>query len=879
MKRSLGWWIAGAVGLLALVWLGMKGLGGEEGAPAAPEGGETARSTPDAPALAGPPATEGGAVPLDEARLEREAVEAETPAAPERTGVRILVLREEDETAVPGIRVELRVEHDEVLEGLPSEAVTDEEGLAHFTLARGTTLHGVIARAGPTTTEVYDFASRAIATGAEEEVVVRVSSGASLSGTVVDPQGIPVGGAVVQGWCTYPNVLDRDPRPAPDREVVADEAGRFTVPHLGRRFVLLARAPGMACLTLVHGEIATGTTGDGVELVLAPAERIEGRVLDPEGRPVAGAEIASVSAFGVRGGETPLPEVWTIGPPEARARSAADGSFLLEELAPFDYYWTLDHPGFQPWNEYHSPADGFLEIRLDRGLELVGRILGANGSPIAGASVRITYKARAEAETDETGQFRLGGLVEDEAAVLYVQAEGCAILVHQPQAIRADQRNWIELRLEPESPIAGRVVDLQGEGVADALIRVEGDRIVDFGSVTRTPTPTWERMHRVGETRSGEDGRFRLERLYSGTFRIEAVHPHDPELKAAETVESGVVDLVLTLDPEAVLGVTLAGRVSDSLSGEPVRSFQIKPIEIDEQGEWNLADRRSFQSEDGSFELDGLEPGLIRLWVDAEGYARADVPQREYAAGRHPIDLALDPERTLHLRVVDLHGDPFAGTWIWFADGEGENVWSESADGWNWHDVLDASGEARLWGLPASRLTLKVGSGLDGEPAEFDVDLTFQPEGVQQFEVDAVRTARLSLFLFGTPADSEIGPVALYTGTAEWRKLTKDRDDVWPLDAPEFGIRVLDASGTAKAEASGTRQEGGDWLLEWSEGGMGITSVRPTAVVMFPVPRADLRVEVRAPGHAPLDLRIPADEIAPPGEVAVPRAVFLRRGP
>ena len=172
-----------------------------------------------------------------------------------------------------------------------------------------------------------------------------------------------------------------------------------------------------------------------------------------------------------------------------------------------------------------------------------------------------------------------------------------------------------------------------------------------------------------------------------------------------------------------------------------------------------------------------------------------------------------------------------------------------------------------------------MGSGLDGEPAEFDVDLTFQPEGVQQFEVDAVRTARLSLFLFGTPADSEIGPVALYTGTAEWRKLTKDRDDVWPLDAPEFGIRVLDASGTAKAEASGTRQEGGDWLLEWSEGGMGITSVRPTAVVMFPVPRADLRVEVRAPGHAPLDLRIPADEIAPPGEVAVPRAVFLRRGP
>lgn len=828
-------------------------------------------------------------LPVDDALLpvdgatENARWEVELTSASTDTTVVVEVRLKEDESAVPGVRVALIVEDDEVLAGGSDEGTTDEDGLARFDLLRGTVLARVRVHAGPTTTAVFHYSPVPIATGAEERVVIRVSSGATLSGTVVDTQGVPVGGATVRGWCTYPHVLERDSVPDPDREVTADDAGRFTVQHLGERFVLEAAAPGMACLALLHGELASGEDVDGLELVLGPAGRIDGRVLDPAGAPLGGVQIKSRRGWSIppeQGFETRVPDVWRADPTVVRATTAADGTFALQHLAPWSYPLRVDHPGLRPWKGSHAPTDGFLEIRLERGLELTGTVFGADARPLPGASVGIRYTIREETDTDAEGRFRLAGLVEYPSAILYVQAPGHAIFVQQPLEIRADAPNVIEIHLEHELVIAGRVVDVEGVGMAGAKVEIEGDRVVDFGSSSMRPIPTWERRHRVHLTQTDEDGAFRLERLYEGEFRVEAVHPENPSLTVVAMVESGAEDLLFVLDPDAVNKVTLLGRVTDALTGEPIRSFTILPLVRDPERGSGLGDRRSVESEDGTYEIGGLPPELIGLWVDAEGYARLRVAEHEYGEGEHVLDLALHPERTLDLRVVDSEGEPLVGVWTWFKDENGENLHYDSVGGGlNWTHRLDTKGELRLSGLPAAYVTFVVGGTLGAEPSEFEVDLRLQSEGWQLFVFDGRRPGHLNLTLFGTTSAPELGEVHVVDDAGGWRELIEERDDVWLLDAPSFKITVRDAAGEVRAAVSATRRGGTEWMVSVTEGDTGFTSNAFMPQVQFAVPRDVIDIEVVAEGYRPFRFRLREDEITRPDVIAIPRALFLQKNP
>jgi RNA polymerase sigma factor (sigma-70 family) len=122
----------------------------------------------------------------------------------------------------------------------------------------------------------------------------------------------------------------------------------------------------------------------------AQTVQVSGRVLDPDGKPVAGAKM-----------------YWMDGAPESaepamRAVSKADGIFEFQatrpkELDPNRGRWWLAPivvavaPGFGPdWAPVGNETKGDLTLRLVRpGSPIRGRVLNLEGQPLAGVTVRV----------------------------------------------------------------------------------------------------------------------------------------------------------------------------------------------------------------------------------------------------------------------------------------------------------------------------------------------------------------------------------------------------------------------------------------------------------------------------------------------------------
>lgn len=114
------------------------------------------------------------------------------------------------------------------------------------------------------------------------------------------------------------------------------------------------------------------------------------------------------------------------------------------------------------------------------------------------------------------------------------------------------------------------------------------------------------------ETASDRNGRFALEEFPPGAnVLLWATAPgHTSTNKMVEVPQN---ETVLVLGP---LG-TLRGRVEDAEASAPIREFAI----------WLAggSEERTFHSEEGSFEWQGLSPGRQKMAVQAPGYLRRTV--------------------------------------------------------------------------------------------------------------------------------------------------------------------------------------------------------------------------------------------------------------
>lgn len=430
---------------------------------------------------------------------------------------------------------------------------------------------------------------------------ITLARGSVIEGVVVDSRGKPVAGANVD-----PEALDGA---SFVQAVTTGLDGRFRFADLPResRFNLWIDRPGFVQRQMSEVEAPTPKP---LRIALVEARSLRGQVVDPEGQPVAGAKVALTGGIeGLLLGGGFAEGSWG----SSQATTDADGRFVLDRLPPQEIRIEVRAAGFQHRSlaGIRIPEEGEatpVEIRLEPGPYLEGRVLDGQGRPVPRAMVR------AEGRLQESGHFSFGGTRAD--AEGHYQISGIEPGPHTVTAsseaggpsaqISVEIRvgpNRLDLTLPTGTEVSGRVVDSRGLPVAGASVSLLG----------LPPTSTSWGL----QATSSADGSFLVREVPEGVYRLVGMRRGLARSEAPETVQVGgdpVQGLELRLSPGAVI----RGKLLGLMPGDRDR------IEIHVSGDTTTALFPTRVEADGSYRIPDIPPGrwtvlVLRYGVVAQG--------------------------------------------------------------------------------------------------------------------------------------------------------------------------------------------------------------------------------------------------------------------
>jgi uncharacterized GH25 family protein len=390
--------------------------------------------------------------------------------------------------------------------------------------------------------------------------------GGRLLGSVIDEEGEPVAGAVIEvGERAHLQDVAVALGRANAATAIADQNGDFyaeAVPP-GKHEVA-AYAPGYPRSSLTEVEVAEG--GEvALELVLRrclPGTwTLAGTLTDPEGRPLKGATV--LAAMPAR---YPHPH----RPYEVRRRcSGQGGEFVLDCLPPDEPItveaYDVDHGTWR--EELRSEAGEYVAraIELQAGPGLQGKVIGPDGRPLVRGEVRLRMErvapggwetaASPTLQTDETGAYRIVGLLPGTwgykagASFAWVASAEGVVLAPESGLIRHD------IVFPSGATVRGVVVGPNGEPIPGAHVAFQRG----WGGDERT--------------RAGADGAFELSGLSPGHGYVHAQALGYCPTSIEVTLEHG--DLFEGLTLQLGRGTTVSGRVLDP-RGEPLPGADIR---------------------------------------------------------------------------------------------------------------------------------------------------------------------------------------------------------------------------------------------------------------------------------------------------------------
>lgn len=183
---------------------------------------------------------------------------------------------------------------------------------------------------------------------------------------------------------------------------------------------------------------------------------LSGRVLDAERRPVGGARIVLVEIRESGVGTNASVGRWST----EVAQTDAEGRFVLNEIDPGlglgPWHLEVRAPGFRTaeTSRLQISEDGEaspLEIILDRGAVLEGRVLDGDGQPVPRAMIDVvapdSYRLSGPFHwTDDLGRYRIDGL---EPGEYRVQVRGRGVGAEGKIVLGDSGTYRLDLRFEP----------------------------------------------------------------------------------------------------------------------------------------------------------------------------------------------------------------------------------------------------------------------------------------------------------------------------------------------------------------------------------------------------------------------------------------------
>jgi hypothetical protein len=611
-------------------------------------------------------------------------------------------------------------------------AVSDREGRFE--------LRSVPEGSGEVTVEADGFVasdslSVAIPQDPRNQWTVVLQRGASLEGRISTRRGDPIGGARIT---------------AAEAMGLSDDDGRYVVlgVPLGETEVEVMHADyprRVQSLTIESG-------ANVFDVQLQDGHRVTGVVLSAAREPVPGASVSLETlvegrdqrAYRAHTGMTGTFELPTVADGDYRIMASADG-FAEEKLSE-----TITIRG----NDRND-----LEVILDRGASIVGRVLGLPREELAWVEVSAESDdvdaGSPVVRVDAEGRFALRNLalgnwqVRARHPQRQRSVEVRAVLrAHGEEAVR-------DLRFGGGLSLTGRVV-LADEPLAGALVSLRAQS----HSIERSVVTDYRGEFEVTDLDT--------DRYHLGVTDRKTLALHNEEI---------VLDEDRQIEIQLRAG-TVSGSVLDSSSRAPVSGalLALRPLE---GADFMIA---GTSEEDGSFLLPKVPEGRYRLAARADGYTPAEQEVDVAGAGAAGLDVKLMPTQGLDLVVRLASGQPPQLVHLHATSASGGTL-AETR-------MVGADGRVRLATLPAGAWDLWIAA-----PGSASQQRHVQAPG-EPVAVDLPPAGRLSVQVPELAESSLIATVAVMGESRQpFSTVTfgGEISSTWPLKAGAAVVEGLPA--------------------------------------------------------------------------------------
>lgn len=282
-----------------------------------------------------------------------------------------------------------------------------------------------------------------------------------------------------------------------------------------------------------------------------------------------------------------------VMPPQLRSFTSDDGSFTLENIPPGSVNLIASAPGYAQARmnltlEEGKPASG-IELELDPGTRLAGKVTGPDGSALSGATVRVAplgsggvvFAGGKQALTDSDGEYTLDAL---EPADTNIEFSHPKYIGTRKEITVKGREMRLDAQLSAGTRIAGVVVTDSGAPVPDAEVEASSG------------------MGSFRSTRTDAHGQFSFDSMAPARYRFTAARRGYSEARVDDVDISSGAPVRLVLRSGATLYGQVRGLTADELQSASVEA---------RGGDGAMA--AAPVDATGSFRLEGAPTGTVRV--------------------------------------------------------------------------------------------------------------------------------------------------------------------------------------------------------------------------------------------------------------------------
>jgi protocatechuate 3,4-dioxygenase beta subunit len=585
----------------------------------------------------------------------------------------------------------------------------------------------------------------------------------------------------------------------------------------------------------VTTEIAALTAGEEVDLgtlTLTSGDRLVGRVLDPKGKPVAGAvvRLAESGSSMMRGSTV-----------SRKAKTDENGDYIIDGLPTGEYRVRAQSSGFladevNPLSVSGTGKKVEADFRLSEGRVIEGTVVDLDGQPIEGAWVAPQMRfdnmdmgfdlddfAFTEGDdsqedtnpgwpgsvlTDAQGRFKLGGL-EDLDVSLIIGADGYSITRSAVPSVGEE----VLVRLTPRLSLSGNLALVNGDPAAGVEVILKASSMdgmdFSFGMLDG---------HRV---KTEPNGDFTFKNLSAGSYTLSAFKT-DAQLDETEVQVLEVVtglNLVMQAAEHLIVQVQSAdgkalpdAKVSAKAPGNG-NQFGSMTISMSSDGGHTESFVGGDEAVDAKTDVEGVAilPGVPEgdraLVVEADGYADGTLDFVRNN-GEQRLEMTLQPAATLRATVKSTSGRLLSGVEVYlkpqFEGGKelkqksgaaGRAVWTDLKPGL--YEVGYRESESEMMGLVMIGGEEQAQDG-DGNHKVSTVELVGRSTLKMEIVVDDMALPRVEVSRNGSPAggvqvwlESDNPMAAMMGGLGGEKPVVTGADGVALLSPREPGTYTL----------------------------------------------------------------------------------------